>query len=98
MVAFHDRRLAKIFAARRGEAGCTGLRNPLAGQVMIDILLRNLRQPEYIHLLINPLPIHGLLLGWTGLVIALLLKRRHAQVATLPLVLISSVLACPVYQ
>jgi hypothetical protein len=65
---------------------------------MIDILLRDLRQPEYIHVLINPLPIYGLLMGWIGLVIALLLKSRHAQVATLALVLISSVLAWPVYE
>ena len=65
---------------------------------MIDILLRNLRQPEYIHVLINPLPVYGLLMGWIGLVIALLLKSRHAQVATLALVLISSALAWPVYE
>ena len=65
---------------------------------MIDILLRNLRQPEYIHVLINPLPVYGLLMGWIGLVIALLLKSHHAQVATLALVLISSVLAWPVYE
>ena len=65
---------------------------------MIDILLRDLRQPEYIHVLINPLPVYGLLMGWIGLVIALLLKSRHAQVATLALVLISSALAWPVYE
>ncbi len=39
---------------------------------MIDTLLRDLRQPEYIHVLINPLPIYGLLMGWIGLVIALI--------------------------
>src|SRR5207244_12806757 len=63
-----------------------------------DILLRDLRQPEYIHVLINPLPIYGLLMGWIGLVIALSLKSRHAQVATLALVLITSASAWPAYE
>ena len=30
---------------------------------MIDILLRDLRQPEYIHVLINPLPLYGLVIA-----------------------------------
>jgi uncharacterized membrane protein len=65
---------------------------------MIDTLLRDLRQPEYIHVLINPLPIYGLLIGWIGLVIALSLKSRRAQVATLALVLITSASAWPAYE
>ena len=65
---------------------------------MIDTLLRDLRQPEYIHVLINPLPIYGLLMGWIGLVIALSLKSRRAQVATLALVLITSASAWPAYE
>ena len=65
---------------------------------MIDTLLRDLRQPEYIHLLINPLPIYGLLMGWIGLVIALSLKSHHAQVTTLALVLITSASAWPAYE
>jgi hypothetical protein len=65
---------------------------------MIDTLLRDLRQPEYIHVLINPLPIYGLFLNWVGLIIALFLKSRRAQIATLALVLISSTSAWPVYE
>jgi hypothetical protein len=65
---------------------------------MIDGLLRDLRQPEYIHVLINPLPIYGLFLSWVGLIIALFLKSRRAQIATLTLVLISSTSAWPVYE
>ena len=65
---------------------------------MIDTLLRHLRQPEYIHVLINPLPIYGLLMGWIGLVIAVSLKSRRAQVATLALVLITSASAWPAYE
>ena len=65
---------------------------------MIDTLLRDLRQPEYIHVLLNPLPVYGLLVGWIGLVIALVLRSRRAQIATLTLVLLSSISAWPVYE
>jgi hypothetical protein len=63
-----------------------------------ETLLRDLRQPEYIHVLLNPLPVYGLLVGWVGLVIALALRSRRAQIATLTLVLLSSVSAWPVYE
>src|SRR5205814_2791282 len=65
---------------------------------MIETLLRDLRQPEYIHVLINPLPTYGLAMGWVGLVIAVFLKSRRAQIATLALVLIGAVSAWPVYE
>jgi hypothetical protein len=61
-------------------------------------LLLDLRQPEYIHVLLNPLPVYGLLTGLIGLVIALVLKSRRAQIATLALILISSASAWPVYE
>jgi hypothetical protein len=63
-----------------------------------EALLRDLRQPEYIHVLLNPLPVYGLLVGWVGLLIALVLRSRRAQIATLTLVLLSSVSAWPVYE
>jgi membrane protein implicated in regulation of membrane protease activity len=56
------------------------------------------RQPEYVHVLINPLPIYGLAMGWIGLIIALFLRSRPAQIATLALVLISAVSAWPAYE
>ena len=65
---------------------------------MIDSIFRGLRQPEYVHVLLNPLPVYGLLAGWIGLVIALILRSRRAQIATLILVLLSSVSAWPVYE
>jgi hypothetical protein len=61
-------------------------------------LLRSLRQPEYVHVLLNPLPVYGLLLSLIGLIIAFVLKSRRAQIATLALVLISSLCAWPVYE
>ena len=63
-----------------------------------DALLRDLRQPEYIHVLLNPLPVYGLLLAWIGLIIGFLLKSRSAQLAAFVLVLISSLSAWPVYE
>jgi hypothetical protein len=65
---------------------------------MIETLFRDLRQPEYIHVLINPLPIYGLAMGWIGLIIAFFLRSRRAQIATLALILISAASAWPVYE
>src|SRR5438309_7632711 len=98
MVAFYRCRLAKVSIPGEGKADRASFRNALAGQIMIDTFLRDLRQPEYIHVLINPLPIYGLFLSWVGLIIALFLRSRRAQIATLALVLISSTSAWPVYE
>src|SRR5260370_4339290 len=66
--------------------------------LLIQGLLRGLRQPEYVHVLLNPVPVYGLLISWIGLIIAAVLKSRRAQLATLALVLISSLSAWPVYE
>jgi hypothetical protein len=65
---------------------------------MIEALVRDLQQPEYIHVLLNPLPVYGLLTGLIGLLFALILKSRRGQITTLTLVLISSASAWPVYE
>ena len=65
---------------------------------MIDAILRGLRQPEYVHVLLNPLPVYGLLISWIGLIIAVVLKSRRAQVVALLLVFVSSLSAWPVYE
>src|SRR5438128_1312619 len=65
---------------------------------MMDGLIRGLRQPEYVHVLLNPLPVYGLLIAWIGLIIGLISKSRRAQLATLVLVLVSSLSAWPVYE
>ena len=64
---------------------------------MLDSVAQLLRQPEYLHTLLHPLPIWGLAAGVLGLVIALLLRSRPAQIATLSIVLVSSISAVPVY-
>lgn len=65
---------------------------------MIDAILRDLRQPEYIHVLINPLPVYGLAMGLLGLIVAFFLKSRRAQIVTLIIVLVSAASAFPVYE
>jgi hypothetical protein len=96
VVAFHCARLEEVRARSKFES--QRVREIIQTQIVIDTLLRDLRQPEYIHVLINPLPIYGLGMGWIGLIIAFVLKSRRAQIATLALVLISSVSAWPVYE
>jgi len=65
---------------------------------MIDGFLRGLRQPEYVHVLLNPLPVYGLLISWIGLIAALISKSRRAHIVTLILVFITSISAWPVYE
>jgi len=64
----------------------------------METILRDLRQPEYIHVLLNPLPIYGLAVGLIGLIIAIVLRSRPAQIATLAIVLVSAASAWPVYE
>src|SRR5206468_4029880 len=97
VVAFSDPSLAEILA-ESSSTNRPSLWHPVAGQVMTGALLRDLQQPEYVHVLLNPLPVYGLLIGLIGLVLALILKSRRAQIATLTLVLISSASAWPVYE
>ncbi len=63
---------------------------------MMETLLRDLRQPEYIHVLLNPLPLYGLALSLVGLVIAFISRSRKAQIATLAIVFLSALSAWPV--
>ena len=71
---------------------------PAGRRIVIDSILRGLRQPEYVHVLLNPVPVYGLLVSWIGLIIAFFFKSRRAQIATLALVFITSLSAWPVYE
>ena len=95
-MAFHCARVEEPRARSKFES--QHVREIVRIQIVINTLLRDLRQPEYIHVLINPLPIYGLVMGWIGLIIAVVLKSRRAQIATLSLVLISSASAWPVFE
>jgi hypothetical protein len=63
---------------------------------MFESLLRDLRQPEYVHTLLNPLPIYGLAIALLALLIATCLRNRGAQMTALVLVLICAASAWPV--
>ena len=57
-------------------------------------------QPEYLHVLLNPLPVYGLLTGILGLAIALAIFRgsRAARTTALLLIAVSAGSAWPVIQ
>jgi len=65
---------------------------------MIEGFIRALRQPEYVHVLLNPLPVYGLLISWIGLIGALISKSRRAQIVTLILVFMASISAWPTFE
>ena len=60
-------------------------------------MLEHFSNPEYLHVLLNPLPVYGLAVGVFGLVIALLSRTRAARVVALSIVFVSTFSAWPVY-
>jgi disulfide bond formation protein DsbB len=65
---------------------------------MIDSILRDLQQPEYLHVLINPLPVYGLAIALAGLIAAMYLGTRGGQVTALALIFACAASAWPVAQ
>jgi hypothetical protein len=63
---------------------------------MIDAILRDLQQPEYLHVLLNPLPVYGLAIAVFGLITAMCLGTRGGQVTALVLIFICAASAWPV--
>jgi hypothetical protein len=55
---------------------------------MLEGFLKGLKQPEYIHVLINPLPVYGLAMGVIGLIIGLVLRSREARSAASPILIL----------
>lgn len=49
-----------------------------------------LRQPEYVHVLLNPLPIYGLVAGVFSLVLALVTRSRGGQAIALIVILLAA--------
>lgn len=64
-------------------------------QTFWELVRSHLRQPEYLHVLVNPLPVYGLALGALALVIAMLQRSRAAQVTALALIFLSAISAWP---
>jgi hypothetical protein len=55
-----------------------------------------LQKPEYIHVVLNHLPIYGTILGALALAVSLVLRSRAAQITALVITLIAGVSAYPV--
>jgi len=56
-----------------------------------------LKKPEYIHVVLNHLPIYGTILGALALAISLILRSRAAQITALILTLIAGASAYPAF-
>jgi len=63
---------------------------------MIDAILRDLQQSEYLHVLLNPLPVYGLAIALFGLIAAMYLGTRGGQVTALVLIFACAAAAWPV--
>ena len=63
---------------------------------MLEGILKGLEQPEYVHVLLNPLPVYGLAIGLVGLIVGLALRSRAARCSALFIILIASASAWPV--
>jgi len=61
------------------------------------LLWQHLSDPEYVHVLINPLPVYGLLIAVLALALALFLRTQRLTIAALVLVFVCSISAWPTY-
>jgi signal transduction histidine kinase len=59
-------------------------------------IFKHLHQPEYVHVLINPLPVYATIMAVTALVLSTLWLHKHAQVVSLILVVIACASVWPV--
>lgn len=61
-----------------------------------QMLLQHLKQPEYLHVLINPFPVYATVMAITALAISTFWMNKHAQVVSLILVVIACASVWPV--
>ena len=64
----------------------------------LHLILQHLKQPEYVHVLLNPLPVYGLVLGVVALVVSWIARNRAAQAIALLIVALAGVSAWPVVE
>jgi len=64
----------------------------------LHLMLQHLKQPEYIHVLLNPLPVYGLMMGVVALVAAWIARNRAAQAVALLIVALAGVSVWPVVE
>jgi hypothetical protein len=63
----------------------------------MNILWQHLSDPEYLHVLINPMPVYGLAIGVLALALALILRHQRVTIAALVLIFVSALSAWPTY-
>ncbi len=61
----------------------------------IDLLFKKIGDPEYRHLLLEPLLIYGVLIGAAAFVLAFLFKERKMQLAALLIIIVSALMVVP---
>src|SRR5437764_4831173 len=98
MVALHRQRLGEVSATGRSCASTSQRREPGQRYCAMNALFRDLQQPEYLHVLLNPLPVYGLAIALIGLLLSLILRSRRSHVVCLGLVLFTSAMAWPVFE
>jgi cell division protein FtsL len=63
----------------------------------MNVLWQHLSDPEYVHVLINPLPVYGLSIAVLSLVLALFLRTQRLTIAALVLIFVCAMTAWPTY-
>lgn len=63
---------------------------------MLESIVRDLQQPEYLHVLLNPIPIYGLAAGVIGLIVALFVPHPAAKIPPLMILFFAGLMAWPV--
>lgn len=62
-----------------------------------NVIREHLNEPEYLHVLINPMPIYGLAMGVLAMIVALVYRSRPAIVGALVVICVSGLSAWPTY-
>lgn len=68
-----------------------------AGNELLAFLRGRSWSPEYLHVLINPIPVYGLVMATLALVLAMLLRTQKGTIIALAIVIASALSAYPTY-
>ena len=60
-------------------------------------IFKHLTEPEYMHVLINPMPVYGLSMGVVAMIVALIYRNRPVIVVALVLIFLAGISAWPTY-
>jgi hypothetical protein len=64
--------------------------------VELHDFLQQLKQPEYVHVLLNPIPVYAMSCGILALIVALVLRSRPAQITAFVVVIFAALSVWPV--